>query len=98
MASEWWGSVRRGDHDERRHSHPSTPVNEDKATRYNRLKRRVGIISVGWAVVFLLALVVSGGSIALRDGAVTTASALFPAGWTRPSTVVIYVALVTLLN
>jgi STE24 endopeptidase len=73
-------------------------VNEDKATRYNRLKRRIGIISVAWSVVFLLAMVVSGGSIALRDGAAATATAVFPAAITRSATVVVYVLLFTLLN
>jgi len=73
-------------------------VNEDKATRYNRLKRRIGIISVAWSVVFLLAMVVSGGSIALRDGAAATATAIFPAAITRSATVVVYVLLFTLLN
>jgi len=73
-------------------------VNEDKATRYNRLKRRVGIISVAWSVVFLLAMVVSSGSIALRDGSATAATAIFPAAFTRSATVVIYVVLFTLLN
>ena len=73
-------------------------MNEDKATRYNRLKRRVGIISVAWSVVFLLAMVVSSGSIALRDGSATAATAIFPAAFTRSATVVIYVVLFTLLN
>jgi len=73
-------------------------VNEDKATRYNRLKRQAGIASVAWGVVFLLVLVVSGGSIALRDAAAATASGVFPAAWGRPATVVVYVLLITLLN
>jgi len=73
-------------------------VNEDKATRYNRLKRHVGIASVAWAVVFLIVLVVSGASIALREAAAATASALFPGSWLRPATVVVYVLLITVLN
>jgi len=73
-------------------------VNEDKATRYNRLKRQAGIASVAWAVVYLLVLVVSGGSIALREAAAATASVVVPAGWMRPATVVVYVLLITVLN
>ena len=73
-------------------------MNEDKATRYNRLKRYVGIASVAWSVVFLLVLVVSGGRIALREAAAATASATIPAAWTRPATVIVYVLLITLLN
>ena len=71
-------------------------MNEDKATRYNRLKRQVGIASVVWSVVFLLALVVSGGSALLRDASEAVAS-IFGV-WTRGTTVVVYVVLLTLLN
>ena len=71
-------------------------MNEDKATRYNRLKRQVGIASVVWSVVFLLALVVTGGSALLRDASEAVAS-IFGV-WTRGTTVVVYVVLLTLLN
>ncbi|HUR32428.1 MAG TPA: M48 family metallopeptidase [Vicinamibacterales bacterium] len=73
-------------------------MNEDKATRYNRLKRQVSVVSVAWSVVFLLALVVSGGSAALRDAAGGVASLVAPASWWRAGTVAVYVLFITLLN
>jgi Zn-dependent protease with chaperone function len=42
-------------------------VNEDKATRYHRLKRRTSVVSVVWSVVLLGGLVATGWSAALRD-------------------------------
>jgi len=73
-------------------------VNEDKATRYNRLKRYIGIASMLWGVAFLLALIVSGGSLGLRGAAENVATAMAPSGWIRTTTVAIYVVLITLLN
>ena len=45
-------------------------MNEDKAARYHRLKRRVSVASLAWSVLLLAGLVASGGHIALRDAAV----------------------------
>jgi len=42
-------------------------VNEDKASRYHRLKRRSAVASVGLTAVLLGGLLVSGGSVALAD-------------------------------
>jgi STE24 endopeptidase len=42
-------------------------VNEDKASRYHRLKRRTSILSLAWGVVLLVGLLVSGLSIDLRN-------------------------------
>jgi hypothetical protein len=42
-------------------------VNEDKATRYNRLRRRAGVAATVLSAVVLLLLVVTGGSASLRD-------------------------------
>jgi STE24 endopeptidase len=50
-------------------------VNEDKASRYNRLKRRAGVSSLVLSAVFLVAMLASGGSVWLRD--VTVAIALY---------------------
>ena len=44
-------------------------MNEDKAARYQRLKRRVSIASVVWTVLLLAGLVVSGVSAAIREAA-----------------------------
>ena len=42
-------------------------MNEDKATRYNRLKRRISIVSLAWGIGLLVALLATGWSLALRD-------------------------------
>jgi STE24 endopeptidase len=73
-------------------------VNEDKATRYNRLKRQVGVASMAWSVVFLLAIAISGSSIALRNIAEHLASALVGPGLARAVSVAVYVALLSVLN
>ena len=46
-------------------------MNEDKATRYNRLKRRTGVVSVVWSVALLTAIAISPASLALRNVAQT---------------------------
>ena len=50
-------------------------MNEDKATRYHRLGRRAGILSTIWTAVILLALLVTGASLALREWAASVAGA-----------------------
>jgi Zn-dependent protease with chaperone function len=44
-------------------------MNEDKATRYNRLKRRVSVVSLIATVALLATLLATGWSLALRDAA-----------------------------
>jgi STE24 endopeptidase len=41
-------------------------ANEDKATRYQRLRRRTFLLGTAWQAVLLVAILVSGGSSALR--------------------------------
>lgn len=72
-------------------------MNEDKATRYHRLKRTVGIASVGWTTVLLVALLATGGSLWLRDGADALAASMAPE-WRAPAAVGIYVVLLALVN
>src|SRR5216684_1236370 len=68
-------------------------MNEDKATRYNRLKRRATVCSVVWNVVCLAGLALTGFSRALRDAG----SAIVPSG--HPALVVAgYVALLSAVN
>jgi STE24 endopeptidase len=62
-------------------------MNEDRSSRYHRLKRQAGIVSVVWSVSLLAGLLWSGGSVALRD--------LAGAG---PFAIVFYVGLLLLLN
>jgi STE24 endopeptidase len=42
-------------------------LNEDKASRYHRLKRSVGFVSLAWSVVLMIALLATGASAGLRD-------------------------------
>ena len=57
-------------HRQRQHSRTSKTqgsVNEDKASRYHRLKRHTGLISLVWSAILLGGLIVTGGSIGLRN-------------------------------
>lgn len=72
-------------------------MNEDKATRYHRLKRIVGIVSFAWSALLLIALLVTGASTGLRDAADALAASAAPS--IRVWLVVgIYVVLLTLVN
>lgn len=73
-------------------------MNEDKATRYNRLKRRFAIASAVWSAALLIALVATGGAAILRNVSEHTAALAVPASWTRSASVVICVALLSVLN
>jgi len=73
-------------------------VNEDKATRYQRLKRQASILSLVWAVVLLGGLLATGWSGVLRDAAEATAGRIAPAAWRPGATVLGYVVLLSLLN
>jgi len=88
-------------------------VNEDKASRYHRSKRQVGIISLAWTVFFLSGLVWTGWSVTIRAAAQSMAGRAVSAvsavsivhGPLRlgrsglPAlTVLIYVVLISLLN
>ena len=42
-------------------------MNEDKSTRYHRLRRRADLLGTATAGVVLLALALSGGGIRLRE-------------------------------
>ena len=53
-------------------------MNEDKATRYQRLKRRVNLASVAWTASLMIGLLVSGGAVALADLAESIARVLNP--------------------
>lgn len=65
-------------------------MNEDRSSRYHRLKRQAGILSVAWSVVLLGGLLASGASAGLRDMASRAGGSVFA--------IVFYVALVLLLN
>jgi STE24 endopeptidase len=66
-------------------------MNEDKASRYHRLKRQAGIASIIWVVVLLAGLLVTGFSVVLRNLAERTAAAFAPAA-VHPTAIVIFYA------
>jgi STE24 endopeptidase len=64
-------------------------VNEDKAVRYHRLKRRADVVSLLWSAALLAGLLASGGHLLLRD----TAESLLPLAPTA-----VFVVLLSILN
>lgn len=52
-------------------------ANEEKATRYHRLKRRASLLGTAVGALFLFLLLVTGGSIALRNLAASLAGGSF---------------------
>ena len=70
-------------------------MNEDKATRYQRLKRRVGVTSLAWSVVLLSALLASGASRDIREAAERLASDF---GGHAALVVILYVVGLTLIH
>src|SRR5262252_6326603 len=73
-------------------------MNEDKASRYHRLKRWSHIASLGWTLVLLVGLLASGESIALRDAAGRLAASIAGKGLHAGATVVVFVGFLLLLN
>jgi len=56
-------------------------MNEDKSTRFHRLRRRSAVLAAVWSVVLPAALLVSGGAVALRTA---VQAHLLPAGVSPP--------------
>jgi STE24 endopeptidase len=73
-------------------------MNEDKASRYHRLKRTVDALALVWGAALLTGLLASGATLRLR----TTADGLAPGAagslLSRLSAIVLYVILLSLLN
>jgi STE24 endopeptidase len=72
-------------------------VNEDKASRYHRLKRQAEIASLGLGIILLIALIATGASLGLRDVA-EQVTAGTPSFLRETLAVVAFVALLTTLN
>jgi STE24 endopeptidase len=72
-------------------------MNEDRATRYQRLKRRASFLSLAWGVLLLAGLLWTGLSATMRTAA-ESAAAVAPQGWAATSAVVFYVAGLTLVT
>lgn len=64
-------------------------MNEDKSTRYHRLRRRADLAGTALAGLVLLGLATSGAAIRLREAAHGIASAVLPAGLEEPAAVVL---------
>ena len=73
-------------------------MNEDKATRYQRQKRRASIGSFLWTVLFLIGLLATGLSATLRLQAEAVAGRVASSSWLAGATVLCYVALLTLIH
>ena len=74
-------------------------MNEDKASRYHRLKRWSHVASLAWTLVLLSGLLWTGGSLALRNAADrASASIVGQSGWHAGITVIVYVGFLLLLN
>ncbi len=74
-------------------------MNEDKAARYHRLRRRSAILAVLWSGALLAALVVTGGGLALRSFSADLVRLTgVPAGWAPTATVALFVSLLGLLH
>jgi STE24 endopeptidase len=73
-------------------------VNEDKASRYHRLKRQASIVSMLWSVLLLGGLTSTGSAVTLRDAAERLAARLGPASSHTTATVLIFVVLLSIIN
>ena len=73
-------------------------MNEDKATRYHRLKREASAVSMIWGVILLGGLTATGWSAALRDTAANLAGVIAPPSWHTAATVLLFVVLLSMLN
>jgi STE24 endopeptidase len=73
-------------------------MNEDRATRYHRLKRQLGVVGWGWTLMLLGGLTWSGWSVTVRVAAESAAARFATAPWLPATTVVIYVVFLSLLN
>jgi STE24 endopeptidase len=67
-------------------------VNEDRASRYHRLKRRAALVSIASTAALLAALLSSGGSAWLRDFAIRAT------GGATPAVVAVYVSFLACLH
>lgn len=69
-------------------------MNEDKAARYQRLRRRAVMLSAVWTLLFLSGLLLSGAAAAARDLALTWAARLpFPALLETTAAAVLFVTI-----
>jgi STE24 endopeptidase len=73
-------------------------MNEDKASRYHRLKRQASVLSFAWSLALLGGVLWSGASLTLRNVAERVAAVPGgPDAWQASLAVVIYVAMLSAL-
>ncbi len=73
-------------------------MNEDKASRYHRLKRQASVVSLLWSVLLLGGLAATGWSTALRDSAEALARRVAPGSCSAAASVLVFVVLLSCLN
>jgi STE24 endopeptidase len=73
-------------------------VNEDRASRYHRLKRYASILAFLWSVSLLVILLVTGISGSMRGLAETVARSIASSAWQDAVTVFTYVVLLSAIN
>jgi STE24 endopeptidase len=73
-------------------------VNEDRATRYHRLKRQAGIVSVVLSALLLGGLVAAGWSSGLRDAAEAVAARMAPKSLHPAAIVFFYVVFLSVIK
>jgi STE24 endopeptidase len=73
-------------------------VNEDRASRYQRLKRHASVLALVWSVSVLVFLLVTGISESMRDVAEAVADSVAPAAWRDAASVFAYVVLLSAVN
>ena len=73
-------------------------MNEDKASRYHRLKRRASVMSMLWGALLLAGVAATGWSAGLRDAAARLSASVAPASFQPATTILFFVLLLSLLN
>lgn len=73
-------------------------MNEDKASRYHRLKRWISLASLGWSSLLLGGLLATGLNTSLRNAAEAVAVGAGLGVWRGSTTVFSYVVLLSLLH
>jgi STE24 endopeptidase len=73
------------------------PANEDKSSRYHRLRRRADIAGTAVAGLTLLVLILSGGATKIREFAYGVSSMVLPAGVEEAAAVVLMTLAVVIL-
>jgi STE24 endopeptidase len=73
-------------------------LNEDKATRYHRVKRQAMVAGVIWTVLLLAGLMWTGASVTMRSAAEWMAALVSTPTFLPATTLLAYVVLLSLLN